>query len=231
MTKCTRRARDWRMLAHGLAIACLVLPQIAAAQGLTGALIGTVKDAQGGVISGAVARISSPALIGGPQTITTDKGELRFPALPPGLYALDIEFPGFKSYHEDGISIGAGATIERPVDLQLGGVENSVVVDGSSRRLDARNPGFGTRFGADDLDAIPMRRFSSDQWVKTAPGISPTSPAGPNTLVSAFGSGVDQNQFLLDGTNITATVQWRRASRSGCRLHPGTADPIGGRVG
>ena len=50
-----------------------------------------------------------------------------------------------------------------------------------------------------------MRRFSPYEWVKTAPGISPTSPAGPNTLVSAFGSGVDQNQFLMDGTNITAT--------------------------
>ena len=50
-----------------------------------------------------------------------------------------------------------------------------------------------------------MRRFSSYDWVKTAPGISPTSPAGGNVLVSALGSGVDQNQFLIDGTNVTAT--------------------------
>ena len=50
-----------------------------------------------------------------------------------------------------------------------------------------------------------MRRFSSYDWVKTAPGISPTSPSGSNVLVSAFGSGVDQNQFLIDGTNVTAT--------------------------
>ena len=41
--------------------------------------------------------------------------------------------------------------------------------------------------------------------MKTAPGISPTSPAGSNVLVSALGSGVDQNQFLIDGTNVTAT--------------------------
>ena len=50
-----------------------------------------------------------------------------------------------------------------------------------------------------------MRRFSSFDLVKTAPGISPTSPGGGNILVSAFGSGVDQNQFLIDGTNVTAT--------------------------
>ena len=76
---------------------------------------------------------------------------------------------------------------------------------GAGSRLDARNPGFGTRFGAEDLDAIPMRRFSYQDWVKTAPGISPTSPSGSSVLVSAFGSGVDQNQYLLDGTSITAT--------------------------
>ena len=50
-----------------------------------------------------------------------------------------------------------------------------------------------------------MRRFSYQDWVKTAPGISPTSPSGSSVLVSAFGSGVDQNQYLLDGTSITAT--------------------------
>src|SRR5262249_49711431 len=36
--------------------------------------------------------------------------------------------------------------------------------------------------------------------------ISPTSPSSPNsptTTVSAFGSGINENQFLIDGTNFT----------------------------
>ena len=178
---------------------------MAAAQGLTGTLIGTVKDAQGGVLAGAVVRISSPALIGGPQTLKTDaNGELRFPALSPGLYVLDIEMPGFEPLHIPDIPVGAGATIERTPVLKVAGFAESVVVERAGSRIDARDPGFGTRFGVEDLDAIPMRRFSSYDPVKTAPGISPTSPAGGNVLVSAFGSGVDQNQFLLDGTNVTA---------------------------
>ena len=179
---------------------------MAGAQGLTGALIGTVKDAQGGVLSGAVVRISSPALIGGQLTTKTDeRGELRFPSVPPGSYALDIVLQGFRPYRDADIYIGAGATIERTPVLTLAAVADSIVVHGPGSRLDARNPGFGTRFGAEDLDAIPMRRFSYQDWVKTAPGISPTSPSGSSVLVSAFGSGVDQNQYLLDGTSITAT--------------------------
>ena len=89
----TSRTRRCFVLLAGVTL--FLLPRVAVAQGLTGSLIGTVRDAQGGVLSGAVVRVSSPALIGGPATQTTnEKGQLRFPALPPGPYVLDIEYPG-----------------------------------------------------------------------------------------------------------------------------------------
>jgi hypothetical protein len=41
--------------------------------------------------------------------------------------------------------------------------------------------------------------------LRVAPGVSATSPAsGTTTTVSAFGSGTNENQFLIDGTNFTA---------------------------
>src|SRR5260221_10259661 len=93
---------------------CVFLSGVAAAQGLTGALIGAVRDAQGGVLPGARVRVGSSALVGGPATVTAnDRGQVRFRTLPPGLYTLDIELEGFASYHEEEIRIGAGATIER----------------------------------------------------------------------------------------------------------------------
>ena len=59
--------------------ACVLLRGVAAAQGLTGVLIGAVSDAQGAAIPGAVVRLGSPAMIGGPATlITNEKGQLRF---------------------------------------------------------------------------------------------------------------------------------------------------------
>jgi hypothetical protein len=80
-----------------LVVGCALLPDMTVAQGLTGTLIGTVKDEQGGVLAGASVRISSPAMIGGAMTVSTDeRGRLRFPVLPPGLYALDIELRGIQ---------------------------------------------------------------------------------------------------------------------------------------
>ena len=186
--------------------ACLLLPLMAAAQGLTGALIGTVKDAQHAVLPGAVVRVSSPALIGGALTlITNERGQMRFAVLPPGLYMLDIELAGFTAFHEEGIAIGAGATVERTAVLQLGNLATSVVVEGIGSRIDARNPGFGTRVGPEDIKTIPMRRSSLFDLIRTAPGISPTSQGASSSLVSAFGSGANENIFLLDGTNFTST--------------------------
>ncbi len=144
-------------------------------------------------------------MIGGPARLTTnEKGQLRFPALPPGSYVLAVELPGFSTYHEEDIRIGAGATIERTAVLELAGVAESIVVEGAGSRLDARDPGFGTRFGADDIKTIPSRRASMFDLIRSAPGISPTAPAsGTTTTVSAFGSGTNENQFLFDGTNFT----------------------------
>jgi hypothetical protein len=185
---------------------CVLRPSTTAAQGLTGSLIGTVKDAQGGVLPGAAVRVSSPSMIGGPATVTTNgKGQLRFSTLPPGPYVLDIEIEGFSTYHEEEIPVRAGATIERTAVLQLAGLAESVVVEGAGSRIDARNPGFGTRFGLSDINAIPTRRTGMSDFLRAAPGVSATSPAsGTTTTVSAFGSGTNENQFLIDGTNFTA---------------------------
>jgi hypothetical protein len=200
-----------------LAVACALLPDIGAAQEVTGTLVGTVYDAQGGALRDAAVRVGSPALIGSPRIVATnEKGQLRFPALPPGLYALDVEAPGFRAYHEADIRIGVGATIERSVVLKLAGIEESVIVQGAGSRMEARGSGFETRFGPEDLEAIPVRRFSMFDFIRAAPGVSPTSPGSVSTnSVSAFGSGTNENVFLIDGTNFTCPCSGEARSEPG----------------
>lgn len=194
-----------RTLLLTIAAGCLLLPLAAAGQGLTGALIGTIRDEQGAAVPGAVVRLSSPALIGGPATlITGDTGQLRFPLLPPGLYALEVDKAGFAILRDPEIVIAAGATIERRATLMLSGLEASVVVEGAGARIEARSPGFSTRFGFEDVRAIPTRRASMFDFMRAAPGVSPSSPSsGVVTTVSVFGSGTNENLFLIDGMNTT----------------------------
>lgn len=194
------------------------LPRVAlVAQSLTGALIGTVKDTQSAVVPRAVVTITSPALIGRTQTsITNQQGQLRFPALPPGQYTLTVDVPGFAPYREEGLTIGVGATIERTITLSPAAIQESVAVESAGSRLEARGSGFETRFGADDLKAIPTRRFSMFDFIRAAPGVSPTSPGSMTTnSVSAFGSGTNENSFLIDGTNFTCPCSGEARSEPG----------------
>jgi hypothetical protein len=193
-----------------LVAATLAVPPAASAQGLTGALVGTVKDEQGGVLPGAVVRVTSPALIGGDMTTTTDeRGQLRFPVLPPGSYTLTVDLaPRFKGYREERIMIGAGFTLERFPVLSIAGTTENVAVEADGSSLEARASGFESRFGLEVLQNIPTRRYSMFDMIRAAPGVSATSPSsGSINTVSSFGSGVNENQFLIDGTNFTCPCQ------------------------
>ena len=199
-----------------LAVLCLVhVPS--RAQSITGELIGTVKDTQGGVVQGANVRVTSPALMGGPrQTVTNAKGQYRFPALPPGVYALATQVAGFTTRHDKDIPIGVGATIERTVILSLEDVRQSVSVEADGSRTEARESGLEARFGPDDLRGIPVRRFSMFDFIRAAPGVSATSPGSVTTnSVSVFGSGTNENAFLIDGTNFTCPCSGEARSEPG----------------
>src|SRR6516162_9413412 len=91
-----------RHLSVSVLVGLVLLPAPASGQGLTGALVGTVKDAHGGVIPGAVVRVTSPALLGGERhTTTSDRGQWRVPLLPSGEYVLAVEVPSkFAPYEE-----------------------------------------------------------------------------------------------------------------------------------
>jgi hypothetical protein len=179
------------------------------AQSLTGALAGTVRDSDGGVLPAAAIRLTSAALMTGEErTTSNERGQWRFPVLPPGQYALTVELPpAFAAYRQPGLSIGAGETLDLAVVLQLAGVAETVTVDASAG-INSRSSGFETRFGPDYIRTIPSRRFSMFDLIRSAPGVSPTSPgSGTVNSVSVFGSAVNENMFLIDGTNFTCPCQ------------------------
>ena len=191
-----------------LAFLLLVPPQ-AAAQGLTGAIAGTIKDPDGRVVPGAIVRLSSPALLGGERhTTSSDQGQWRFHVLPPGTYMLTVEFaPAFAVHREEGIALGGGETVELTIPLRLAGVTQSITVQPGSE-ITSRTSGLETRFGSEYIREIPSRRYSMFSLINSAPGVSPTSPAsGSVNTVSVFGSAVNENAFLIDGTNFTCPCQ------------------------
>lgn len=179
------------------------------AQSLTGTLVGTVKDSEGGVLPNAVITLASQALLMGEQrTTANEKGQWRFHLLPPGTYVLTVDLaPRFASYRKGDLAVGAGDTVDLTVVLPLTGVTDTVTV-AADQGINSRSTGLETRFGPDHIRTIPSRRFSMFDLIRSTPGVSPSSPgSGTVNTVSVFGSAVNENMFLIDGTNFTCPCQ------------------------
>jgi hypothetical protein len=195
-----------QIMRHRLPIILFILiTQTARAQVLTGSLFGSVKDGSGAVLPLAKVKILSPVLFSGVMiTPMNDRGQFRFPELPPGSYSIEIESPGFASYRETEIRIEVGASVERNVVLPVSSISESITVTTSASSLDARRIGVSNQFGVGELRSVPVRRYSMFDFIKAAPGVSASSASsGTNNSVSAFGGGVNENVFLLDGNNFT----------------------------
>ena len=191
------------------AVCVTLLARETSAQSLTGTLVGTVKDSEGGVLPNAVITLASSALLIGEQrTMANDKGQWRFHLLPPGTYALTVDLPPrFATYSKGDLAIGAGDTVDLTVVLPLAGVAETVTV-AADQGPSSRSTGLETRFGPDHIRTIPSRRFSMFDLIRSTPGVSPSSPgSGTVNTVSVFGSAVNENMFLIDGTNFTCPCQ------------------------
>src|SRR4030095_16526730 len=71
----------------------------------TGTIQGRVQDAQGAVLPGVTVTATGPALIQPQTTVTSETGNYRFPAVPPGSYSVSFELAGFNTLKRDGIQI------------------------------------------------------------------------------------------------------------------------------
>ena len=103
----------------------------APAQGNAG-LSGTVQDASGAYVPGAVVLVQN-AGDGSKREITRTSadGSFRFASLPPGRYQLDVTMPGFQLYHHrEVLDLQAGSAQQVSAMLQLGQIAETLTVSG-----------------------------------------------------------------------------------------------------
>src|SRR6516225_10969728 len=84
------------------------------------AVEGYVRDASGGVVSGANVTAKNTATNIVSQTTTDGAGYYRFPLLQVGNYDLTVMAPGFKEFHESGIQLAVGKNVRLDAKLEVG---------------------------------------------------------------------------------------------------------------
>lgn len=84
-----------------------------------GHLVGLVTAADGGPLAGAVITVSSAALPTGDASLTTDEaGRFRLGLIPPGLYDVAVELPGYRRGLLGGLKVEDGRTTDASLVLE-----------------------------------------------------------------------------------------------------------------
>jgi hypothetical protein len=185
------------------------LSPVALAQSLqTGNIIGKVSDNTGARAPGVTVTLTSPVLITARTASTDQEGAYRFPALPPGTYAVTFVLQGFRTLTRSNIPVDIGATKTLDATLEVGALSEKIEVVGEPT-VDVTNTNVATNLDTNALQQIPTAR---DVWAilqNMAPQVVLNredvggSEGGLQAVFSSNGSTWRQNTYAFNGVNVT----------------------------
>ena len=177
-------------------------------------LTGTVRDASGGVLPGVTVEASSPALIEKVRSVVTDdSGQYRIIDLRPGVYTLTVTLPGFTTVKREGIELAGSQTLTIPVEMRVGGLEETITVTGETPVVDVQNARREVVLDNEVIQSIPATR-AAGALLNVTPGIvtgeagtalSPTMTSF-NARSSTINSGsvAGEGRYAVNGYPVTA---------------------------
>ena len=175
-------------------VVLLSLAAAAAAQG-GGAIAGTVTDASGAVLPGATVTLTSAqGTVGGNREVLTDeRGAYQFLRLVPGTYSVKAALQGFRPFTQAGITVNSDQTSRADAKLEIGAMEEGIVVSGEAPLLDTSSALKQTVITQEVLESLPNRM---DVW-----SITRVIPSITVSKVDVGGS----ESFLQSGVTVRGT--------------------------
>jgi len=172
------------------------------AQRQTGSIMGKVIEQDNSPIPGATVTLNGSALMGEQIFVTSEGGDFRFPAIPPGKdYSIKVELSGFQTVKREGIVVHVGKTITLVIKLSMEKLEEELVVVAPTPTVDIKSSKISVNYSENLFSNIPINRDFYDVIV-TAPGIISGEFEYHRDFVSHGGT-IRSNQVAMDGINIT----------------------------
>lgn len=183
------------------------------AQYENGSLVGTIRDASGAPISGAVVTITNNATSITMKAATNGSGDYEVPSLRVGVYTISASNQGFADAVAKNITISVGGRQRIDLTLQVGAAQTSVQVTDVAIQVETESSQRGQNITNYQSEALPLvtRNYSDLLGLVTgarqAPSAATTSSI--NSLVRAGAYNVNGqrsmfNNFLLDGIDNNA---------------------------
>jgi hypothetical protein len=204
-----------------ICLALLLTPRWICAQGVLGALTGSILDPSGALIPEAQVTITNMDS-GARYTIkSSSAGYYRVP-VPPGKYKVEASMEGFKSSVATDIVVPVAQVVTIDLTLQVGSATQSVTVTTEAPLLTPSTAEVGAAITPQEFQTLPVilsdggRQLDTFVW-ESLPGTTPDW----NGRQSINGGQDSSHLILIDGASI-ARYDWDNMSE----FQPG-ADSVG----
>jgi hypothetical protein len=173
----------------------------------TSEITGTVSDATGASVPGAVVTIVNEATGVTSRQTTGPAGVYVFPALTVGSYTISVEAPGFKKEKKTGALLVVGTPLNVPFKMEVGQAAETVEVKEQAVTLETENATLGAVISRESLSRMPLNGRNAQNLAILLPGAVQTT--GGLTIVNGMRNGalnitvdgIDANESTNPNTN------------------------------
>lgn len=175
-----------------------------------GSIQGIVTDPTKGALPHAQVTVTNVGTGVSTTTQTNDTGLYVFPTLIPGTYNLTAIAPSFATYSHQGIELGIQQILRVDVTMQVGQVQQTVVVTGTPTLLDTQTAGTSNVVSGELIQDLPLYGRNPLAANRLVEGVNPTftqelfsrpvDSFAPSD-VSINGAPTESQEFLLDGVS------------------------------
>lgn len=184
------------------------------AQAPTGQITGSVTDPSGAIIVGAEVTAANEATNVRRTTTTNEDGLFNLPALPPGVYSIQVDAKGFPKQVRERFELQVGQVARIDVAMQIGNVAETVQVAAQAPILQTETTELGTVIENKRIVDLPLNGRNYLQLASLAPGATTNGPASSQGqqrmggarnafALNVAGQRVHYNHYTLDGVENT----------------------------
>ena len=209
-----RHLRSIALVSFAILFSLIAAPR-AFPQTTVSTIEGTIKDAHGGLVSGAQVVVKSTAL-GIERTSTSDEnGFYRVAALPAGIYSLSITHSGFAARNFDNIELTVNRTLTLDIPLEVESVQGQVQVIEEAQLLNPTVSATGATVTPQQIREMPTNGRNYLDLMQLVPGVVVNRQAntGSDNSTPVLGERAGNNNFLIDGQPNKDTVSGGAASQ------------------
>ena len=177
------------------------------AQSTNASLTGRVIDPAKALITDAkVAAISNTTNVRY-ETMTNGSGEYYLANLPPGLYRIEIEMPGFKKLIKPDVILHVQDALEIDFEMTVGSVSDSITVEAGAPLVNTETATVSTIVDRTFVENLPLNGRSFQTLILLTPGVVANATSLDNQgQFSVNGQRADANYFTVDGASANFGV-------------------------